>query len=97
MAVTKQEVEKIAQLAKLKFSEKELDDFTPQMNEVLNYMKKLNELNTENIQPLSHPVEQNNVFREDELKTSITTEEALINAPAKDGQHFTVPKVIGDK
>lgn len=97
MAVTKKDVEKIAELAQLKFSEDELESFTPQMNEILNYMEKLNELDTENVEPLSHPVEQTNVFREDELKSSITTEEALKNAPAKDEHHFKVPKVIGDK
>lgn len=97
MAVTKKDVEKIAELAQLKFSEEELDSFTPQMNEILSYMEKLNELDTENVEPLSHPVEQTNVFRDDELKNSITTEEALKNAPAKDEHHFKVPKVIGDK
>ncbi len=97
MAVTKKDVEKIAELAQLKFSEEELESFTPQMNEILSYMAKLNELNTENVEPLSHPVEQTNVFRKDEMKPSITTEDALKNAPAKDEHHFKVPKVIGDK
>lgn len=97
MAVSKKDVEKIAELARLKFSEDELENFTPQMNEILNYMEKLNELDTENVKPLSHPVEQTNGFRDDKLKPSITTEEALRNAPAKDEHHFKVPKVIGDK
>ena len=97
MSVTMKDIEKIAELAKLKFSEQELKDFTPQMNEILNYMEKLNELDTENVKPLSHPIEQTNVFREDKLKPSISTEEALKNAPAKDDNHFKVPKVIGDK
>ena len=97
MAVTKKDVEKIAELAQLKFSEQELESFTHQMNEILAYMDKLNELDTENVEPLSHPVEQTNVFREDELKPSITTEDALKNAPAKDEHYFKVPKVIGDK
>jgi aspartyl-tRNA(Asn)/glutamyl-tRNA(Gln) amidotransferase subunit C len=97
MAVTKKEVEKIAELARLKFSEEELENFTPQMNEILSYMDKLNELNTETVKPLSHPVEQTNVFREDEMKPSITNEEALKNAPSNDEHHFKVPKVIGDK
>lgn len=97
MAVTKKDVEKIAELARLKFTDKELENFTPQMNEILSYMDKLNELDTENINPLSHPVEQTNVFRDDELKPSISTENALKNAPSKDEHHFKVPKVIGDK
>jgi len=97
MAVTKKDVEKIAELAKLKFSNEELENFTPQMNEILSYMDKLNELDTENVKPLSHPVEQINVFRDDELKSSISTEEALKNSPDKTDTHFKVPKVIGDK
>ena len=97
MAVTKKDVEKIAELARLKFTDKELENFTPQMNEILSYMDKLNELDTENVNSLSHPVEQTNVFREDELKLSISTENALKNAPSKDEHHFKVPKVIGDK
>lgn len=97
MAVTKKDVEKIAELAKLKFSDEELENFTPQMNEILSYMDKLNELDTEDVKPLSHPVEQINVFREDELKSSVSTEEALKNSPDKTDNHFKVPKVIGDK
>jgi len=97
MAVTKKDVKKIAELARLKFTEEELENFTPQMNEILSYMDKLNELDTENVKPLSHPGEQSNVFREDEMKTSISSEEALKNAPSKDEHHFKVPKVIGDK
>ena len=97
MSVSKEDVEKIAKLAKLKFSDEELENFTPQMNEILNYMDKLNELDTENVEPLSHPVEQINVFRDDKLKQSIPTEDALKNAPSKDEQFFKVPKVIGDK
>jgi aspartyl-tRNA(Asn)/glutamyl-tRNA(Gln) amidotransferase subunit C len=97
MSVSKEDVEKIAKLAKLKFSDEELENFTPQMNEILNYMDKLNELDTENVEPLSHPVEQINVFREDKLRQSIFTEDALKNAPSKDEQFFKVPKVIGDK
>ena len=97
MAVTKKDVEKIAELARLKFTDEDLENFTPQMNEILSYMDKLNELDTENVKPLSHPVEQTNVFREDELKPSISTEDALKNAPSKDEHHFKVPKVIGDK
>jgi len=97
MSVTKKDVEEIAELAKLKFNDEELQNFTVQMNEILTYMDKLNELDTENVKPLSHPVEQVNIFREDKLKKSVSTEEALKNSPDKTDQHFKVPKVIGDK
>lgn len=95
MSVTKKDVEYIAELAKLKFDEKELNDLTGDMNKILAYMEKLNEIDTTNVEPLSHPIENENVFREDELKTSIGREEALKNAPLKDDEFFKVPKVIG--
>lgn len=94
MSVTKKDVEHIAELAQLNFKEEELESFTHQLNEILSYVDKLNELNTENVEPLSHPVENINVFRNDELKPSITTEDALKNAPDKTDEFFKVPKVI---
>ena len=94
MSVTKKDVEYIAELAQLKFKEEELESFTHQLNEILSYVDKLNELDTENIEPLSHPIENINVFRNDELKQSISTEEALKNAPDKTDEFFKVPKVI---
>jgi aspartyl-tRNA(Asn)/glutamyl-tRNA(Gln) amidotransferase subunit C len=95
MAVNRQDVEHIAELARLKFSEAELESFTHDMNEILTYVEKLNELDTENIEPLSHPVEGYNAFREDVVKKSIPHEEALKNAPSKDEDFFKVPKVLG--
>jgi len=94
MSVTKKDVEHIANLARLKFDEKEIENYTEQLNQILTYVEKLNELDTENIEPLSHPVETKNVFREDELRKSISTEEALKNSPQPDEQFFKVPKVI---
>ena len=94
MSVTRKEVEYIAELARLKFKDEELEMFTHQLNEILSYVDKLNELNTENIEPLLQPVENLNVFRSDELKQSISTEEALKNAPDKTEEFFKVPKVI---
>jgi len=94
MSVTKKDVEYIAELARLKFKEKELENFTHQLNEILSYVDKLNELNTDNVEPLSHPIENINVFRNDELKQSISTEDALKNASDKTDEFFKVPKVI---
>lgn len=92
--ITKNDVKKIAELSKLEFAENELEEFTHEMNSILDYVEKLNELNTENIKPLSHPIESSNVFREDELKISSSTEDALKNAPNKTSEYFKVPKVI---
>ena len=94
MSVTINDVEKIAMLARLKLTEEEVDNYTGQLNQILEYIEKLNELDTENIEPLSNPVENTNVFRDDKLKSSTKTEDALKNAPDKDEQHFKVPKVI---
>jgi aspartyl-tRNA(Asn)/glutamyl-tRNA(Gln) amidotransferase subunit C len=95
MAVTKKDVEYIAELAKLKFKDEELEKFTEQLNEILAYVEKLNELDTTNVEPLSHPVEGSNVFRDDTVKPSIDREEALKNAPDRSELFFKVPKVIG--
>ena len=95
MAVTIKDVEHIAKLAKLEFNEDEKAKFTDQFNEILAFMEKLNELDTSNVKPLSHVIELQNVFREDAVKPSIPTEEALQNAPAKTDKFFKVPKVIG--
>lgn len=94
MSVTKNDVKKIAELARLEFSEVELENYTSEMNKMLDYVDKLNELDTENFQPLSHPIENINVFREDEVKKSTEREDALKNAPDKSSEYFKVPKVI---
>jgi len=95
MSVSRKDVEHIAELARLKFNEDELENFTKQLNDILTYVEKLNELDTENVEPLSHPVENNNVFRDDIVKPSVPKNEALKNAPEKDENFFRVPKVIG--
>lgn len=95
MSVTRKEVEHIAELARLQLNENELEEYTLQLNKILEYVEKLNELDTENIKPLSHPVEGENIFRDDIVQPSVSREDALKNAPAKDEEFFKVPKVIG--
>lgn len=95
MAVTRKEVEHIAELARLELTDSELEEYTAQLNKILEYVEKLNQLNTENVKPLSHPIDSENVYREDVVKPSIDREEALKNAPSKDDEFFKVPKVIG--
>jgi len=94
MSITIQDVEKIAKLAKLKLTPEEKEKFTKQLTEILNYMKKLNEVDTEGVPPTYHIHEVTNVFREDEVKTWLTQEEATQNAPKKHNGYFSVPKVI---
>ena len=97
MPVTLKDVEHIAKLARLEFTQEEMEKFTHQLNEILAYMEQLNTLDTTNVEPLSHVIELNNVFRPDEVKPGLTTEEALRNAPSKTEKFFKVPKVIGDR
>lgn len=94
MSVSKDDVKKIAELARLEFSNAEIEDYTSEMNKILGYVEKLSELDTENVEPLSHPVEKTNVFREDLNIESVDREEALKNAPDATSEHFKVPKVI---
>jgi aspartyl-tRNA(Asn)/glutamyl-tRNA(Gln) amidotransferase subunit C len=96
MSVTIKDVEHVAALARLSFSEEEKQKLTAQLNEILLYMDQLNTLDTSAIEPLSHVIELQNVFREDILHTSLPREEALKNAPSHTDEFFKVPKVIGD-
>jgi len=97
MSVTIQDVEHVAALARLSFSEEEKQKLTAQLNEILRYMEQLHALDTANIEPLSHVIELQNVFREDVQRPSLPREEALKNAPSKTEEFFKVPKVIGDR
>jgi len=94
MSVTIKEVEHIAKLAKLEFSDTEKEKFTHQFNDILGYMEQLNSVDTTNVEPLAQVIELRNVFREDVVTPSTPTEEALKNAPAATEEHFKVPKVI---
>ena len=97
MPVTVHDVEYVAALARLSFSEEEKQKLTSQLNEILHYMEQLNTLDTDSVEPLSHVIELQNVFRQDELRPSLPREEALKNAPSHTEEFFKVPKVIGDR
>ena len=94
MAIDLKTVDYIARLAKLRFSDEEKAKLAEELNRILQYMEKLNELDTSDVEPLSHPIAMTNVMREDEVKPSLPVEEALRNAPAREGNFFKVPKVI---
>jgi len=94
MGITTAEVDNIAKLAKLKFSEDEKKRLTHQLAQIIAYVEKLNELDLENVPPTSHVLQLKNVMREDEVKPWLTQKEALANAPAKHHGFFSVPKVI---
>lgn len=94
MEVNDQLVEKVAHLARLKFDDSEKEAIKKDLQLMIAFADKLNELNLENVEPLLHMSTEINVLREDEIKGSISREEALKNAPEHDERFFTVPKVI---
>ena len=94
MPVTIDDVEKVAALARLSFSAPEKEKMTALLNRILDYMDKLNELDTKDAEPTSHVLPIKNVFREDEMKPSFPREELLGNAPSRDERYFRVPRVI---
>lgn len=85
---------KIASLAMLNLTEEEVEKYTNQLNDILEYMNQLDELDTENVEPLSHVLDLKNVTRQDVEKPSLSREDGLKNAPVSDQEHFIVPKVI---
>ena len=94
MKITREEVRHVARLARLKLDEVQEKRFTLQLNKVLEYMERLNELNTEGVEPTFHAVSLQNAFREDEVRPSLPKEISLHNAPEKTKDFFVVPKVI---
>ena len=94
MKISSREVEYVAHLARLEITDKEKEKFTAQLNDILLYIDKLNELDTKGVEPMSHAIAINNAFREDKVVDSIGTDQALANAPDARGEFFRVPKVI---
>lgn len=89
-----QTIRSLAHLARLEFDETKEQEMLTDLNKILNWVDKLSELNTENIEPLIHMTEEVNVMREDIAQNTVTHEEALRNAPKKDSDYFRVPKVL---
>jgi len=94
MKITRQEVEHVALLARLKVSETEKERFTTQLNSILEYMDKLKELDTSQVEPTFHAATRKNVFREDRALPSSPQDLTLSNAPDGDRGFFRVPKII---
>ena len=92
--ITRQEVRHVALLARLELSEAEEERMTGQMNGILQYMEKLNELETKDVEPTTHAIQLQNVFRPDSVQGSLDRKDSLANAPGTDGVNFVVPRVI---
>ena len=96
--IDKDTVKRVAHLARLSLDERELETYSSQLASILSYISKLNEIDTEGVPPTSHALSTlKNVFRKDILKPSLSVEDALKNAPEKEGDFFKVPKVIEGK
>ncbi len=92
--LTPETVRKVAKLARLKLSDSDVERFTKQLGQVLGYVDMLSELNTDGVAPLTHPLEIQNVLREDVPTPSLSREAALSNAPKSDGRCFLVPQIL---
>ncbi|MEX1031252.1 MAG: Asp-tRNA(Asn)/Glu-tRNA(Gln) amidotransferase subunit GatC [Paenibacillaceae bacterium] len=94
MAITDKDVEHVAKLARLELSAEEQEQFTVQLNAILSYAYKLNELDTEHVDPTSHVLKLVNVMRDDITRPSLTIEQVMRNAPEEEDDQFRVPAVL---
>ena len=88
------DLSRVARLARIELTQEEEQRISPQIAEVLHYVEKLKELNVEDTEPTAHAIPLDNVLREDELRVSLSQEEALSNAPQTANGLFIVPKII---
>jgi aspartyl-tRNA(Asn)/glutamyl-tRNA(Gln) amidotransferase subunit C len=95
--IDEQLVRKVAKLARLELSDAEVEEFAGQLSAILDYVARMNELNTEGVEALAHCLPISNVFREDVVKESLGTEKTLVNAPQRDGPFFKVPKILEEQ
>lgn len=94
MGLSRQEIESVAHLSRLELSPEELDKFTEQINTLLEHFAKLQELDTDDVEPTSHAMPVYNVFRKDEVKPSLPPEEVVANGPQIAENCFVVPRVV---
>ncbi|HOJ70930.1 MAG TPA: Asp-tRNA(Asn)/Glu-tRNA(Gln) amidotransferase subunit GatC [Syntrophorhabdaceae bacterium] len=94
MKITSETVEYVAHLARLELAREEIDLYTNQLNSILDYMDALNRLDTQGIEPTSHPMPLNCVMRDDDIRESFTVEASTQNAPERIGSFFKVPPII---
>lgn len=94
MKIDKETLQKIAHLARLEFDEKDAEKMMQDMTNMVNFVEKLNEVDTTGVEPLTTMSHEINALREDEVKPHLDHKEALKNAPKKDVDYFRVPKVL---
>ncbi|MFQ5456997.1 MAG: Asp-tRNA(Asn)/Glu-tRNA(Gln) amidotransferase subunit GatC [Myxococcota bacterium] len=94
MKITREEVLHVATLARLRLSEEEVETYARQLDAILSYVDKLEELDTKDIEPMAHVIPLETPFREDTVIPSLDPEDSLSNAPDRDGNYFKVPKIL---
>lgn len=95
MALSRDQVEHVARLARLSLTAEEAERYSGQLSSILGYIEKLQELDVSGVEPTTHAEEATSTpLRKDEPRPSLTTDEALANAPAREGSHFSVPRII---
>ena len=94
MSLTLDDVRKVAKLARLELADADLARLQPQLSAILDYVDQLQQLNTEGIEPLAHPLPLANAFRDDVPTPSLSVDDALANAPNRIGDYFGVPAVF---
>lgn len=96
MSLSREEVEKVALLARLRLSREETEQITSQLGHVLEYVKQLESVDTNDVEPMAHPLELENILVADEVVASLPRDKALAAAPKRDDECFLVPAVLGD-
>jgi aspartyl-tRNA(Asn)/glutamyl-tRNA(Gln) amidotransferase subunit C len=91
-----EQVRTIGKLSRIELTDEEVPRLAEELGAILDYFDKLQQLDTDGVEPMPHAIELRNVLADDELGASLTPEQALANAPARDGDFFKVPKVIGE-
>lgn len=94
--LSREEVEKVSMLARLRLTAEELTTMTEQLTQVVDYVRQLDELDTDGVDPMVHAVELTNAFAADETRPSLLREQVLANAPKRDDECYRVPAVLGE-
>lgn len=92
--IARDEVEHVAWLARLELSEEEKDKFSQQLGRILEHAERIKSVDTSGVEPTSHVLPLKNVMRADEVSPGLTQEEALSNAPRREGGYFVVPRIV---
>ena len=94
MKINKNTTLKIAKLSRIKIKDEEIEEFSIQLSSILDWVEQLNEVNTDNVEPLIYMSEEKNILRSDNIKDEVSQKDALKNAPKKDSDYFKVPTIL---